>query len=81
MIDLCQYRNIAGAPGTGIHAYRLFNVSMVDVIGTALMAVLFSYFFNISIFISLAIFFGAGIVAHRLFCVRTTFDKILFPDG
>jgi len=81
MIDLCQYRNIAGAPGTSYHAYRLFNISMVDVIGTALMAVLFSYCFNISILISLAIFFGAGIVAHRLFCVRTTFDKILFSDG
>lgn len=34
--------------------------------------------FNIRFIIILVIIFTIGIISHRLFCVRTTIDKLLF---
>jgi len=35
---LCQYKNILGNVGKGIHSYRLFNIAIMDVIFTILLA-------------------------------------------
>jgi hypothetical protein len=79
-MSLCKYKDIFGKPGTGAHSYRFMNIAIVDVGATLLLAFLISYFtkykfLNVSIFL-----FILGIIAHRLFCVRTTIDKFLFPD-
>ena len=37
-MNLCQYRNMLGRPGEGIHSYRIFNVPVVDAGLTALLA-------------------------------------------
>jgi len=78
MINLCKYKDIFGAPNTGLHSYRIFNIAIVDVILTILAAYLLSYFFRINIMYSLLFMFVLGIISHRLFCVRTTVDKLLF---
>jgi hypothetical protein len=72
---LCAYKNIFGEENKGIHSYRLFNVAIVDVIGTIIIALLISRKHFIKILILL---FILGIILHRLFCVRTTVDKLLF---
>jgi hypothetical protein len=78
-MSLCKYKNMLGVPHKGIHSYRLFGVAIVDVIMTILAAALISYFRKQS-FISILLFlFLLGIVLHRIFCVRTTVDKLLFP--
>ena len=78
-MGLCQYKNILGKVGEGIHSYRLFNVAIVDLVFTILGAFAIHYFFprykTIYIFLFL---FLLGIFMHRLFCVRTTLDKLLF---
>ena len=78
-MDLCKYKNILGIPKKGIHSYRLFGVAIADVIMTIIAAFLISYFFKYSFITTLLTLFILGIVLHRLFCVRTTIDKLLFP--
>ena len=79
-MDLCQYKNILGEPGKGIHSYKIFNISIVDVILTIIGAFLISYFNKFSFTYTLICLFLLGIILHRIFCVRTTIDKILFPN-
>mgnify|MGYP001414743240 CR=1 FL=1 len=80
MINLCNYSQMFGTIGKGVHSYRLFNIAIVDVLST----IIVSYYLHKYIFINqsfLCVFIGLfiiGILLHRLFCVRTTIDKILF---
>lgn len=77
-MDLCRYKNIFGEPGKGVHKFRIFNIAIVDVLLTVLVAYLVTYFFKIPFICSLVIMFTLGIIAHHLFCVRTTIDRLLF---
>ncbi len=77
-MNLCKYKNILGEPNKGIHSYRLFGLAIADVIMTIIASYLISIFFNISFLKTLLILFLTGIILHRLFCVRTTIDKLLF---
>ena len=79
---LCKYRNILGKVDTGLHSYRVFNIAIVDVLLTILAAFII-YKFNPKFgFIRvLIVLFLTGILLHRLFCVRTTIDKLLFPSN
>ena len=79
-MSLCKYKNALGEVNKGIHSYKFMGISMVDVILTIIAAFLISYFFKISFFYTSISLFVLGIVLHRLFCVRTTIDKLLFPN-
>lgn len=79
-MDLCKYKNALGEPGKGIHSYKLFGISMADVIMTFIGAWILSYFLKSSFIKTLIILFLLGIILHRIFCVRTTLDKLLFPN-
>ena len=77
---LCQYKNMFGEIGKGIHSYRIFDIAIIDVLVTLLI----SYIIKIinpsyCYFRILLILFITGIILHRVFCVRTTIDKLLFP--
>lgn len=84
----CQYKNVFGAPHTGNHSYRIFDVAIIDVVLTILLGLIIYWivknYFNISVDYMfgyiLLILFVLSIIAHRMFCVRTTVDKLLFPD-
>ena len=78
MVDLCKYKDIFGEPGQGVHSFRIFNIAIVDVLLTILGAFLISYFMQINFGKTLLVLFILGIILHRLFCVRTTIDKLLF---
>ena len=80
-MDLCKYKNALGVPDTGIHSYRFMGVAIADVIMTLIGAYLISYFFKLSFLRTSAFLFILGIILHRLFCVRTTVDKLLFPNA
>lgn len=80
-MDLCKYKNALGVPGKGIHSYRLFGLAIADVIMTIIGAFLISYFTKRNFIYTLIILFVSGIILHRLFCVRTTIDKLLFPNA
>ena len=79
-MDLCKYKNIFGNPNEGIHSYRIFNLAIADILMTIFAAVLISFYFKKSFLLTLIVLFIIGIILHRLFCVRTTVDKLLFPE-
>jgi len=81
MSGLCKYKDLIGKPGTGVHSIRFMGVAIVDVIVTLVGALLISYFTKKSFFVVAAILFILGIILHRLFCVRTTIDKLLFSKA
>jgi len=75
----CQYKDIFGKVGEGPHSYRIFNIAIVDVILTIVLAYIVHFFLpQYSLGVILLVLFGSGIILHRLFCVNTTVDKILF---
>lgn len=80
-MDLCKYKDVLGKPGKGVHSYRFFNVAVVDVMMTLIASFLISYFFQTPFLLTCIVLFAIGIFLHRLFCVRTTVDKILFPTN
>jgi hypothetical protein len=81
MVDLCKYKNALGEPGKGVHSYRIFGVAIADVVMTLIGALILSYLFNWPFLYTAVGLFILGIILHRLFCVRTTIDKVLFPNA
>jgi hypothetical protein len=77
MIDLCKYKDILGKPGQGVHSFRIFNIAIVDVLLTILAAYILSIFTNYKLVYTILFMFILGIISHRLFCVKTTIDKLL----
>jgi hypothetical protein len=80
-MNLCQYKNSLGVPNTGVHSSRFAGLAIVDVVSTLLVAFLISYFGKTSFVYTSLFLFTLGIILHRLFCVRTTIDKVLFPNA
>jgi hypothetical protein len=76
---LCPYKDLIGKVGS--HPYRLFDISMVDVLVTVLAAGVFSYVAKYNFWYILLCLFLLGIISHRAFCVRSTVDQWLFPDS
>lgn len=76
---LCKYKNIFGKVGKGVHSIRIFNIAVVDVLFTIIGAyIIYLYFPKYNYFFILFILFVIGIICHRIFCVKTTIDKLLF---
>jgi len=76
--SLCPYKNLFGIPNEGVHKYRILDIAVVDVMFTVIGAYLISRYSNQDFKLILAIIILLGIIMHRLFCVKTTIDKLLF---
>ena len=70
-MSLCKYAYALGKTGKGIHSIRLFNIAIVDVLVTVLIAYIISKKIKKKFSIVLVILFLIGIVLHKLFCVKT----------
>jgi hypothetical protein len=79
MLGLCKYKNMFGEPGTGVHRHRFLGLAIVDVLQTVLGACIVAYLFDWPVGWTVLAAFVLAIVVHRMFCVRTTIDKLLFP--
>jgi hypothetical protein len=87
---LCKYANAFGEPGKGPHSIRFFNIAIVDVLSTIVLALIFTIFFKYAIkldatllsifFITSLSLFILGIILHKLFCVKTTVGKLIFGN-
>lgn len=75
--DFCKYRHIFGIEGQGAHSYRLFNIAIVDFVGTIILGIILSKITHINIYISIIIMFLLGILLHKLFCVKSTVNVFL----
>ena len=79
-MSLCKYKNMLGKPGEGVHSFRIFGIAVVDVVLTIILAYLISRVFKLHFGYTLLGCFILGIILHRIFCVRTTVDKLLVPN-
>jgi len=78
-MNLCKYQNVLGIPKEGIHNHYMFPIAIMDVILTITFSFVLSYLCNISFLWTTVSIFILGIICHRIFCVRTEIDKLLFP--
>ncbi len=78
MVDLCQYSDIFGKPGEGIHKWRLGRFAAADVILTFILWLILVSLLNFSPIYSAIGLVGAGIIVHRAFCVDTALNKMIF---
>jgi hypothetical protein len=76
--NLCPFKSLFGEPNTGVHSYRIMDLAIVDIVSTIILAYGLAVYFNQEFYQVLIATFLLGIIMHRLFCVRTTIDKILF---
>ncbi|NBN99143.1 MAG: hypothetical protein EBV19_07905 [Flavobacteriia bacterium] len=74
---LCKYKDVLGRPSEGVHAWRVFDIAIVDVALTLVAAALIAAYFHLPLWQPALALFVLGIIAHRVFCVRTTVDKWL----
>jgi len=73
-----NYSDIFGKPNEGAHSYRFFNLAIVDVILTIIGSFIIAKLFNLNFLLVLLFIFILGIILHRLFCVNTTINKLIF---
>ncbi len=71
---------VFGEVGKGIHSYRVFDIAIVDVLLTFLVAFLISKFGKFSFYKVVIILFVVGVIAHRVFRVNTKINKMIFGE-
>ena len=81
-MKLCKFKNILGIPAKGIH-FHVFNIAIIDVFFTFIGAwfitkILLKYNYKVNYYIVLILLFLLGIILHKLFCVDTTINKLIF---
>lgn len=74
---LCQYSDILGKAGEGVHSYRVGPFAIVDVILTIILALVISYIIDKNILIIFAILWVLAEILHGIFCVETTFWRLV----
>ena len=79
MFGLCKYKDIFGKPNTGLHSLKILDIATFDVLCVIIIGMLISNTFKMSLLYTIISLFLLGIILHRLFCVRTTVDRLLFP--
>lgn len=73
-----EYSTIFGKPNEGIHSYRIFDLAIMDIIFTIIGVFIISIIFKLNFLRTLIITFILGIILHRLFCVNTKINKMIF---
>jgi hypothetical protein len=76
-MSLCKYKNILGKPNEGAHKHFL-GIAITDVVFTIILAVIIWKITKIGFWIILLSLFLLGIILHRIFCVNTTINKLIF---
>lgn len=89
-MNLCKYKDALGIPGEGFHKKRLFGFASNDVTGTIGIAIVITLLISVykkynnimtilkTYIASLFILIIFGIILHRLFCVNTKLNMMIF---
>jgi len=79
-----NYKDIFGKPNEGSHSHRIpgLDIATVDVIATVILSLIIYVLMGCSTTFStvLVSMFLAGIIAHRIFGVKTKVDRVLFGE-
>lgn len=87
-MSLCPFKNSknkfinffekkAGKPKQSFHSFRILDHSIVDYIGTFIMAFALTYFFKLPFDLNIVILFSLGIVFHVLYGIDTNATRYL----
>ena len=66
-----KFKNIFGAPNTGVHKYKFLGTSIIDFLLTLVLAAVTSYFSKIPFVVTTILWLNIGIIFHVLFGVET----------
>ena len=75
-MNLCKYSNIFGEPRTGLHAIRIFDLAIVDILLTLLGAYFAKSYVKLSLMKTFFLMWAIGTALHILFCVKTPITKL-----
>ena len=75
-----KYSKLFGETGKGVHSFRVFDISVFDVLVTIIVGLIISKYSHLDWKVVLPLFFLSGIIIHRLFCVKTKIDRIIFGE-
>jgi hypothetical protein len=78
MYSLCKHKHIFGVEGQGFHSYRVFNIAILDLLGTVVISWLIAATLNVYFVYVFVIAMVLAIILHRILCVKTTINKIIF---
>jgi hypothetical protein len=76
-MKLCAYSHLFGQPRRGAHSLRLFNIAVVDLGLTLVVAYILSIYTRYSFLSWTVILILLSLPIHYLFCVRTTLTVLL----
>lgn len=74
---LCEYKDIFGKPGEGVHETRFLGMAAVDLLGFIILVAGIVMFFGTDPTRTLLITTIITILLHYLFCVPTALNKTL----
>jgi len=77
MIKLSDYKDIFGAPGTGVHKYKFMGTSFVDYLMSIVGAFIITYYTGIPLVITTIGILLLGIIFHGLFRIKTQVLKFI----
>lgn len=72
---LCQFSDVFGLPGEGIHGWRLGPLALADLLLAHAAAYAISTYLQVSFLIVIIILLVSSIFIHRAFCVETPLTK------
>jgi hypothetical protein len=73
-------KKIFGTVNKGIHKYKIFNLAVIDLLFTSTSAFIISFYIKKSFITTFILLFFVSIIVHRIKGIRTTIDKLLFPN-
>lgn len=74
---LQRWKNITGAPGTGVHSVRIGPFALIDVSATVLLAMLISYKYRYSFVNVFVVLIFISVPFHMMFGVETALIKMI----
>lgn len=74
----CPYKHIFGKERQGFHSLRLLDIAIGDLVLTILGAYAVSYALKTPFLATLLTVLVIGIIVHRLFCVNTKINTLVF---
>ena len=83
-----KYSDVFGKPNEGAHKERFLGIASIDLFGTILISAIISALLYLwtkknamEIFLgTFVILMLLAIISHRLFCVNTTINKLIFGE-
>jgi len=69
-----------GKEREGIHAIRFFDIAIIDVIFSVLGGIVIAKAMKWNVILCIVVLFVIAIIAHRVFCVNTKINTLLFGN-